>query len=46
MQITLNGDYTQTGVAWNQRGYGSPHQTQFVVARERSGLYYLELGLS
>lgn len=40
MQITPDGDYTQTGVAWNQRGYGSPHLTQFATAPERSGLYY------
>ena len=41
MQLTPDGDYTQTGVAWNTRGYGSKHHTQFVVAPERSGLYYL-----
>jgi hypothetical protein len=42
MQITPDGDYTQTGVAWNRRGYGSPHHTQFAVAPERSGLYYFQ----
>ena len=42
MQITPDGDYVQTGVAWNKRGYGNPHHTQFVVGPERSGLYYLE----
>jgi hypothetical protein len=41
MQITPDGDYTQTGVQWNRRGYGSPSHTQFVTAPERSGLYYL-----
>jgi hypothetical protein len=41
MQITPDGDYTQTGVAWNKQGYGSPHISQFVTAPERSGLYYL-----
>jgi hypothetical protein len=41
MQITPDGDYTQTGVNWNKIGYGSPHLTQFVVGPERSGLYYL-----
>lgn len=40
MQITPDGDYTQTGVTWNRVGYGSPHHTQFSVAPERSGLYY------
>ncbi len=41
MQITPDGDYTQTGVNWNQVGYSSPHHTQFAEAPERSGLYYL-----
>jgi hypothetical protein len=41
MQITPDGDYTQTGVEWNQRGYGSPSHTQFITAPARSGLYYL-----
>ena len=40
MQITPDGDYTQTGVEWNKRGYGSPHHTQFATAPARSGLYY------
>ena len=40
MQITPDGDYTQTGVRWNQVGYGSLHHTQLVTAPERSGLYY------
>ncbi len=40
MQITPDGDYTQTGVAWNKIGYGSPDRTQFAAAPERSGLYY------
>uniref|UniRef100_A0A7C4QRR5 Carboxypeptidase regulatory-like domain-containing protein n=1 Tax=Schlesneria paludicola TaxID=360056 RepID=A0A7C4QRR5_9PLAN len=40
MQITPDGDYTQTGVAWNQVGYSSPTHKQFVAAPERSGLYY------
>jgi N,N-dimethylformamidase len=42
MQITPDGDYSQTGVAWNRRGYGSPHHTQFATAPERSGLYYFQ----
>jgi hypothetical protein len=41
MQITPDGDYTQTGVQWNKTGYGSAHHTQFVTGPERSGLYYL-----
>lgn len=41
MQITPDGDYTQTGVQWNQKGYGSAHHAQRLVAPERSGLYYL-----
>ena len=41
MQITPDGDYTQTGVNWNKQGYGSAHHTQFVTGPERSGLYYL-----
>lgn len=39
-QITPDGDYTQTGVEWNRRGYTSPHHKQFIEAPERSGLYY------
>jgi N,N-dimethylformamidase len=42
MQITPDGDYTQTGVGWNKQGYSNnPHLTQFVRGPERSGLYYL-----
>ncbi len=41
MQITPDGDYTQTGVQWNKQGYGNPHHTQIVAGPERSGLYYL-----
>ena len=42
MQISPDGDYTQTGIEWNKRGYrNNPHHTQFVTAPERSGLYYL-----
>jgi hypothetical protein len=41
MQITPDGDYTQTGVQWNKIGYGSPHHTQFVTGPPKSGLYYL-----
>jgi N,N-dimethylformamidase len=41
MQLTPDGDYSQTGVGWNQIGYGDPHLTQFVAGPERSGLYYV-----
>ena len=41
MQITPDGDYTQTGVQWNKLGYASAHHTQFVTGPEKSGLYYL-----
>ena len=40
MQITPDGDYTQSGVQWNKTGYGSPHHTQLVAGPARSGLYY------
>jgi hypothetical protein len=40
-QITPDGDYSQTGMNWNKVGYLSPHIQQFIVAPERSGLYYL-----
>lgn len=40
MQITPDGDYTRTGVAWNRTGYASPHHLQYVAAPDRSGLYY------
>ncbi|MCA1666221.1 MAG: carboxypeptidase-like regulatory domain-containing protein [Thermomicrobia bacterium] len=41
MQITPDGDYTQTGVRWNTVGYGPPDVTRVLTAPERSGLYYL-----
>jgi hypothetical protein len=42
MQITPDGDYTQTGVAFNRTGYGNnPHHTQMVTAPERGGLHYI-----
>jgi N,N-dimethylformamidase len=40
MQITPDGDYTQTGVQWNKTGYGSWQHAQHVTAPARSGLYY------
>src|SRR5262245_46540822 len=40
MQITPDGDYTRTGVAWNKFGYVNPHLHQYVEAPARSGLYF------
>ncbi|MCL6504011.1 MAG: hypothetical protein K6T86_15110 [Pirellulales bacterium] len=40
MQITPDGDYTRTGVAWNKQGYHSKHHPQRVQAPPGSGLYY------
>ena len=40
VQITPDGDYTQTGVQWNKFGYTCPHHKQFITAPQRSGLYY------
>jgi hypothetical protein len=40
MQVTPDGDYTQTGCEWNRVGYGSQTHRQFVPAPDRSGLYY------
>lgn len=41
MQISPDGDYTQTGVQWNKYGYTNPHHLQYIEAPARSGLYYL-----
>ncbi len=40
MQVTPDGDYSQTGVMWNRVGYGSAHHGQQLTAPDRSGLYY------
>jgi len=40
MQITPDGDYTQTGVQWNKFGYANPQHKQYAEAPVRSGLYY------
>lgn len=37
-QLLPDGDFTQTGVEWNQKGYPAP---PILVAPERSGLYYI-----
>jgi N,N-dimethylformamidase len=41
MQISPDGDYTQTGVQWNKYGYTNPHHLQYIEAPAHSGLYYL-----
>ena len=41
VQISPDGDYTQTGVTWNKFGYANPAHRQYLEAPERSGLYYL-----
>lgn len=43
VQVTPDGDYSQTGVGWNREGYVSAQHSQSVTAPERSGLYYLHL---
>lgn len=40
MQITPDGDYTQTGCDFNGVGFASPVHRQHVPAPEKSGLYY------
>ena len=40
VQLSPDGDYTQTGIQWNKFGYTSPNHKQFATAPERSGLYY------
>ena len=40
VQMTPDGDYSQTGVEWNKHGYTSPHHKQFIASPARSGLYY------
>lgn len=44
MQITPDGDYTQTGVRFNSVGYtAATNLSQTILAPEKSGLYYLHL---
>jgi len=40
MQITPDGDYTQTGIEWNKHGFANPATKQYIEAPERSGLYF------
>jgi hypothetical protein len=46
MQVTPDGDYTQTGVGWNRQGYPPQHQRPVTTAPERSGLYYFHASTS
>jgi hypothetical protein len=42
LQLTPDGDYSQTGVDWSRVGYGDlPHLRDCVEAPSRSGLYYV-----
>jgi hypothetical protein len=41
IQITPDGDYTQTGVQWNKVGFGPTVHSQVIAAPQRSGLYYV-----
>ena len=43
IQITPDGDYTQTGVQWNREGYRLRWHGQRVEAPARSGLYYFHV---
>lgn len=40
LQVTPDGDYTQSGIRWNEIGYNSPHHRQYITAPKKSGLYY------
>lgn len=40
VQVSPDGDYTQTGVGWNRAGYAAIASRQWITAPERSGLYY------
>jgi hypothetical protein len=40
VQVTPDGDYTQSGVCWNQVGFPNPQHKQFIQAPSRTGLYY------
>ena len=43
IQLLPDGDFTQTGVAWNKVGYGNPVYKQLIEAPEQSGLYYFHV---
>lgn len=41
VQLTPDGDFSQTGANWNRLGYGHSHFGQTIAAPQRTGLYYL-----
>lgn len=43
VQITPDGDYTQTGIQWNRHGYQLEYHPQKIEAPARSGLYYFHV---
>lgn len=43
LQITPDGDFTQSGVQWNRVGYALTWHRQYVEAPARSGLYYFHV---
>ncbi|WP_409185411.1 N,N-dimethylformamidase beta subunit family domain-containing protein [Amycolatopsis sp. VS8301801F10] len=43
VQVTPDGDYTQTGVRFNEKGYADPAHRQYATAPDRSGLYYFHV---
>jgi hypothetical protein len=42
-QVTPDGDYTQTGVRWNEIGYAHSVHSQHVTGPDQSGLYYFRV---
>lgn len=42
VQISPDGDYSQTGVRWNSVGYANPDHVQYLTAPPRTGLYYFQ----
>ena len=40
VQVTPDGDYTQTGAQWNKVGFPNPQHKQYIQAPESTGLYY------
>ena len=43
IQVTPDGDYTQTGVRWNLQGFTHAHRSLSAEAPARSGLYYFHV---
>lgn len=46
MQVTPDGDYTRSGVRWNEVGYHSAVHSQRVAGPEASGMYYFRASTS